>query len=148
MYKPKTLPIIGAALLLIASFALFAIGSPDFAIACSMASVGIVINGVETDSEVSLEKLQQMRNDAVKAMGELRDKFHSRSAGEGQPGSWEGEERKQWEDVNAHIKAIDARMKQLRSSADIDAAWNEAQENEQRDQRDRQGGGRSNVRCV
>ena len=86
------------------------------------------------DDITSLAVLQEKRNDAVKRIGELRDKFHSRGDKEkNQPGSWEGEEKGQWEAVNADLKLIDARRDKLRSSEEIEKVWQAAQEKEERE---------------
>jgi len=84
---------------------------------------------VKIEELVSLEDLQTKRNDAVKAIGELRDKFHSRGDKEkNQPGRWEGEEETAWNQTDVDIRAIDARMAELRNSDVMENRWAEINE--------------------
>ncbi len=94
------------------------------------------------DTITSLEELQTRRNETVATIGSLRDKFHERGNKEsGEPGKFEGEERSQWDAANADLEKIDARIKSLRDRDSIDDAWKRAQEQEQRDFRDKNKGG-------
>ena len=99
----------------------------------SIATVGIVINGVETDAVTSIDELTSMRTSAFKRMSELRDKFNSRSdEASGNIGSFDGEERAQWDEANSHYNAIGERIETLRNSQNIEQLWNEANESQQR----------------
>ena len=93
--------LLGCIFLVAASLIATLFGSIELGTALSLAAVGIVVSGKEIDDITSLADLQEMRNKIFAEMQELRTKYSERSAGEGQPGKWEGDEEKRWGEVNA-----------------------------------------------
>ncbi len=93
----------------------------------------------------SLDKLIEARNETVKQMESLRDRFHERKTDDDQAGNWEGDEHSQWKEADERYNAISNRIGQLRNSAAIDERWNQIQGDQERRDRDRHIGGRGST---
>ena len=129
----------GTIFLVVAALFATLCGAPDFAAALSLAAVGIVVNGKELADVTSLSDLQEMRNQVFATMEGLRNTYSERSSGEGQPGSWEGDEEKRWKEANEQYNALTKRMEKLRSHDELESSFRSAQETQERNHRDAQG---------
>ena len=130
--KPKQIAAIAVGSIAFAATVLCTFSIAEACLIISAASVGIVVNGVDTDSVTSIEQLNQMRTAAFTRMSELRDKFNERASEPGAVGSFEGEERGHWDEANQQYDAIGQRIDALRNSENIEEAWQRAQEQQQR----------------
>ena len=86
-------------------------------------------NGKELRDVTNLEELQEVKNGARDKMYQLRDAFNERGdKSKGQPGKFEGDEKRDWDAANSLYDAVDARMQELRNEDNINKRCQEIAE--------------------
>lgn len=127
---------------IIAVVAVYFIGTPALS-AISLLAVGIVIGGKEigeVDQINSIETLYDHWNQCNDELDELRDKYHARADKEkNQPGSWEDNEEKRYNEVNGYYDDIKGRIEKLKSQQQLEKDFEKRSEERKRLEKERPG---------